>query len=69
MQQQANCHPDRPVEARGLCHTCYERARKRGLLAGFPRRAAIEDRRLYWRQKKREYRRLDKATDGSIITT
>jgi hypothetical protein len=34
----ANCHPDRPVNARGLCDSCYEAHWKAGTLAQFPTR-------------------------------
>lgn len=32
----ANCHPDRPVNARGLCDSCYEMHWKAGTLDQFP---------------------------------
>ena len=32
----ATCHPDRPVNARGLCDSCYETHWKRGTLSQFP---------------------------------
>jgi len=32
----ATCHPDRPVNARGLCDSCYETHWKRGTLDQFP---------------------------------
>lgn len=32
----ATCHPDRPVNARGLCDSCYEMHWKAGTLAQFP---------------------------------
>ena len=54
------CGRERRVEARGLCHTCYERARSRGLLSGFPRRAPMGDMRQYWRERKRRERALEK---------
>ena len=55
------CH----VEARGLCHACYERARSRGLLSGFPRRPAMGDMRQYWRERKRK--RKQRALDNGGI--
>lgn len=32
----ATCHPDRPVNARGLCDSCYEKHWKAGTLGQFP---------------------------------
>lgn len=32
----ATCHPDRPVNARGLCDSCYETHWKAGTLGQFP---------------------------------
>lgn len=32
------CHPDRPVNARGLCDSCYEKHWKAGTLDQFPTR-------------------------------
>lgn len=32
----ATCHPERPVNARGLCDSCYEMHWKAGTLAQFP---------------------------------
>jgi CRP-like cAMP-binding protein len=32
----ATCHPDRPLNARGLCDSCYETHWKRGTLDQFP---------------------------------
>jgi hypothetical protein len=32
----ATCHPDRPVNARGLCDSCYEMHWKAGTLDQFP---------------------------------
>ena len=32
----ATCHPDRPVNARGLCDSCYEKHWKAGTLDQFP---------------------------------
>lgn len=32
----ATCHPDRPVDARGLCDSCYEMHWRAGTLAQFP---------------------------------
>jgi hypothetical protein len=32
----ATCHPDRPVNARGLCDSCYETHWKAGTLDQFP---------------------------------
>jgi hypothetical protein len=34
----ATCHSDRPVDARGLCKRCYERAREMGELIDRPKR-------------------------------
>lgn len=34
--QPATCHPDRPVNARGLCDSCYQIHHKRGTLGQFP---------------------------------
>lgn len=34
----ATCHPDRPVEARGLCRPCYSKAWSEGTLAAHPRK-------------------------------
>ena len=31
------CHPDREHEGRGLCGSCWQRARLRGELADYPR--------------------------------
>lgn len=33
----ATCHPEHPSEGRGLCYRCYQRARRRGKLADYPR--------------------------------
>lgn len=38
MRSRATCHPDRPVNGRGLCKTCYERHRRVGTLEGLERR-------------------------------
>jgi hypothetical protein len=32
----ANCHPERPVNARGLCDSCYEKHWQAGTLSQFP---------------------------------
>lgn len=32
----ATCHPDRPVNARGLCDSCYEMHWRAGTLGQFP---------------------------------
>ena len=53
MKQRATCHPDRLVEARGLCRACYAKAWRRGLLSGFAKCQPTSDRRAYWREKKR----------------
>jgi hypothetical protein len=34
----ATCHPERPVNARGLCDSCYEKHWKAGTLDQFPTR-------------------------------
>jgi hypothetical protein len=36
----ATCHPDRPVNARGLCDSCYEMHWRAGTLAQFPTKRA-----------------------------
>lgn len=33
----ATCHPDLPLQARGLCGTCYMRASRAGTLPDHPR--------------------------------
>jgi hypothetical protein len=40
----ATCHPDRPVNARGLCDSCYETHWKRGTLAQFPTKRTMRTR-------------------------
>jgi CRP-like cAMP-binding protein len=37
----ANCHPDRPVNARGLCHSCYHRHRQQGTLDHYPTKRTL----------------------------
>lgn len=39
-----------PIEARGLCACCYQKSRRLGLLAAFPRRGrhATGPRAAYW---------------------
>lgn len=32
----ATCHPDRPVNARGLCDSCYQTHWKAGTISRFP---------------------------------
>lgn len=36
MIRPASCHPERPLRARGLCDTCYDRHHKAGTLQAFP---------------------------------
>ena len=40
----ATCHPDRPVNARGLCDSCYETHWKRGTLDQFPTKRTMRSR-------------------------
>jgi hypothetical protein len=40
----ATCHPDRPVNARGLCDSCYEKHWQAGTLAQFPTRRTMRSR-------------------------
>lgn len=40
----ATCHPARPVNARGLCDSCYETHWKRGTLAQFPTKRTMRSR-------------------------
>jgi hypothetical protein len=39
---QAECHPDRPVRARGLCRSCWGKAERAGTLARHARKAVTE---------------------------
>jgi hypothetical protein len=39
----ATCHPDRPVDARGLCEPCYGYHRNRGTLDQFPSKQRTRD--------------------------
>lgn len=50
--------------ARGLGERCYERARRIGCLAAFPRRTA-RDRRAYWREWKRRRRAMQNTPVAS----
>lgn len=53
----ANCHAPRPLEARGLCKPCYEKARRMRLLSAFPARPHHDPRAAwrayYWRNHDR----------------
>lgn len=50
----AHCGLRRPHEARGLCQSCYQQARRRGLLGGFARKVRTPGpRTVYWREYKR----------------
>lgn len=40
----ATCHPDRPVNARGLCDSCYEKHWQAGTLHQFPTKRTIRTR-------------------------
>jgi hypothetical protein len=47
--RRAECHPDRPLEARGFCNACYQRVRRRERIAAdadsYLTRKAVGDRR------------------------
>jgi hypothetical protein len=43
-RSKATCHPDRPVDARGLCTSCYELHWRKGTLGQFPTRRTMRSR-------------------------
>jgi hypothetical protein len=55
------CHHQEPHYARSLCRRCYNKAYARGELAALPYKTA-HDRRLYWREWKRQWRAMKDIT-------
>jgi hypothetical protein len=43
-QKKATCHPERPHLARGLCRSCYEKAKRNGTLDGHKKAVCHPDR-------------------------
>lgn len=60
------CERRRVHEARGLCHSCYQRALKLGMLRAFPKcgRKPGQNRTAYWREWKRQKTQERKAQNG-----
>ena len=56
------CKREAEHDARGLCHTCYDKARRLGMLGAFEKgrrapAAAATDRRDYWRARQQADKR------------
>ena len=57
----ADCHPDKPNQGRGLCNSCYTRAKRAGTLDQYPSRG--------WAGQRRPRRTLQLAEDAAWVMT